>query len=215
MTIEEIEKKLLPLAEKYCSKDDYAHDFLHAKRVMNLCKHIGEEEGGNLKILIPAGLFHDIIIYPKNDPRSPLAQEESADLAEEILKKEFNCYTQGEIEQIKKIITECSFSKNIEKTCIEGKIIQDADGLEAIGAVAIARTFYSSGQMIRPFYNESDPFCEKRKPLPKDFALDLFPARLFEIRNRLYTQTAKRIAKKREDFLHRFIEQFKEEIEGY
>ena len=74
-----IKNHLLNLAEKKMVKNDPSHDFLHAKRVLMLAEAIHKKEGGDLDVLIPAALFHDAVIYPKNDPRSKLAPEESAE----------------------------------------------------------------------------------------------------------------------------------------
>lgn len=205
-------EKLMPYVEDLACKTDPAHDVLHAKRVLNNVLKIHKKEGGSLKILIPAALFHDIIIYPKDDIKSPYAQEESAEKAVEILKLIDVHYSQSELDHVYKIIDECSFSKNIDKTCLEGKILQDADGLEGVGAFAIMRAFASTGQMQRPFYNEEDTFCEWRDPKPKEYALDLFSARLFKIKERMCTKEALLLLKDREEFLRDFIKQTKVEL---
>ncbi len=113
---------------------------------------------------------------------------------------------------VKKCILECSFSKGIIPDLLESRILQDSDGLEATGAISIMRTYSSTGQMKRPFYNSRDPFCETREPDTMNFALDLFYERLLKVGERMHTETAKVIAKRRTEFLLVFLEEFKQEL---
>jgi uncharacterized protein len=213
VNLQYLESKCLEFAHQKCTKTDSAHDILHAKRVLKIVKRIQKKEGGKLKILIPAALFHDIVIYPKNHRKSDTAQRKSAIVAERFLKKSFGDYfSDEEIKQVFKIIEECSFSKNIKKTCLEGKILQDADSLEAMGSIAIMRSFHSGGQMNRPFYSEIDPFCKHRKPEPKIYTVDLFYARSFKIKERLELNESIKIANAKEKILYRFILNLKKEI---
>ena len=86
-------------------------------------------------------------------------QEESAEGAERILSNLDN-YPEEKIDKVKTCIMECSFSKNLDPSSLESAILQDADGLEATGAISIMRTYSSTGQMERPFYNPEDPFVK-------------------------------------------------------
>ncbi|MCK9344648.1 MAG: phosphohydrolase, partial [Candidatus Pacebacteria bacterium] len=104
-----------------------------------------------------------------------------------------------------------SFSKGITPDLIEAKGLQDADRLEATGAISIMRTFASSGQMNRPFYSPEDPFCENGHT---DFrsGIDLFYRRLLIVEKTMHTELAKKMARKRTQFLEKFLEQFREEL---
>lgn len=213
MNLNALEESCIKFARMKCSKFDSSHDFFHAMRVLKLVKKIQKKEGGNLKILIPGALFHDIVIFPKNHKRSDSAQLKSAIVAKRFLEKNFKeYYSSNEIEQVYKIIKECSFTKNIEKTCLEGKILQDADSLESIGSIAIIRAFHSGGQMNRPFYNEFDPFCKNRTPEPKIYTLDVIYARVLKIKDRLLLQESKKIAVKKEDMINKFMLSLKREL---
>lgn len=108
----------------------------------------------------------------------------------------------------------CSFRKGIVPESIEAKILQDADGLEATGAISIMRTFSSTGQMGRQFYEPSDPFCEKRTPEDLKYGLDLFYTRLLVVESRMHTKTAKEIAGRRTRFSMAFLDELKAELEG-
>ena len=206
-----LKQALLKHAKQKTSKDDASHDFSHALRVLNNAEFIASHEGGDLNIVIPAALFHDIVMYPKNDPRSNNSARESANEAEKILLS-IQGYDSSKIALVKKAIIEHSFSSGLKPTSQESKILQDADRLECTGAIAIMRTFSSSGQMSRRFYNLSDPFCEERLPNSRDSALDFFYKRLLKMQDSMNTKTARKLAEKRTSFLHDFLGQLKDEI---
>ena len=209
--LQNLKNKLLKIAKTTIATDDISHDFSHAERVLKSVELIAKHENADLEILIPAAIFHDIIIYPKNDQRSKNAQDESAIFAGKIL-NEIDDYPKEKIQKVEYAIKTCSYSKNIKHKTIEAKILQDADSLEATGAISIMRTFASTGQMQRAFYNNEDPFCENRKPEAKKYALDLFYNRLLIVKNRMYSKTAKKIAERRTEFLELFIEELKMEL---
>ena len=191
--------------------NDPSHDGNHALQVLKNVELLAETEGGDLDILVPAALLHDVVIYAKNDPRSDQAAAESAELTKEILEG-ISEFPQEKIPAVMEVIERCSFDKTEEPKTIEGKILRDADKLEATGAVSIMRTFSSGGQMGRPLYHRDDPFAEKRQADSKQQSLDLFFQRLLIAKDRMYTDTAKNIADQRTEILHQFLEQLKKEI---
>lgn len=209
----ELKNQLIKIAKEKIPDVDVSHDFDHAMRVLSNAERIAKDEGGDLNIIFPAALFHDIIVYPKNHPNKHKSQEESAESAEKILNS-FGNFPQTKIEKVKTCILECSFSKGIVPKMLESQILQDADGLEATGAISIMRTYSSTGQMKRPFYNIEDPFCKNRTPDAAKFALDLFYERLLKVAERMHTKTAKKIAKRRTDFLITFLKEFELELKG-
>ena len=202
---------LFAAAKQRISQEDPSHDFLHACRVARMAERITESEQADLDVIVPAALFHDVVNYPKNDPRSARAADESADMVAGIL-RDLPDYPQEKIEAVQIAIRQCSFSKNIVPEQLEARVLQDADMLEAAGAFAIMRTFCSTGQMKRPFYNAEDPFCEHREPDPKSFAVDLFYARLLKVQDRVHTNLAKEIVKQRTAFLNAFLDQIRSEL---
>lgn len=209
----ELKNKLIKIASEKISDIDVSHDFEHALRVLSNAEMIAYKEWWDLDIIVPAALFHDLVVYPKDHPDKYKSQSESA-LATENILREFDDYSQEKIEQVKTCIMECSFSKGIIPELLESKIIQDSDWLEATGAISIMRTYSSTWQMKRPFYNSEDPFCKNRKPDANQFALDLFYERLLKVEWRMHTQTSRNIANRRTRFLEKFLEEFKLELEG-
>lgn len=208
-----LKTKLIAISRELVSKEDPAHDFLHHERVLALAVRIAKAEKADLDIIVPAALFHDAVNYPKNDPRSKMAAEESATLAGKVLKK-IRKYPQKKIPLVQTAIAQCSFSKGIMPELLEAKILQDADRLEATGAIAIMRTFSSTGQMKRQFYHPHDPFAKARELAPLEHAVDLFYVRLLKVEKMMHTKLARSIAKRRTRFLHDFLAELKLELEG-
>ena len=203
------EKLFLIAAEKITG--DPSHDFEHIRRVTNLAEKIGASVFADLDIVIPAALFHDVIVYAKDDPRSKNETEESALEAEKIL-YEIEDYPKEKISQVKICVEQCSFSKGIMPDLLEAKVLQDADRLEATGAISIMRTFTSGGQMNRNLYNPKDPFRESTEPENFTFSLDLFYKRLLLVEATMHTDLARIIAKRRTEFLKSFLNEFREEL---
>ena len=200
---------LIGKAREIIDCDDPSHDLNHTLRVLNTAEHISKYEGGDLEVIIPAALFHDAINHPKNDPKSNYSADESAIVARDILIT-FPGYDPEKIVKVEQAIIEHSYNKGIKPQILESMIVQDADRLDATGAVSIMRTFSSAGQMNMEFYNSKDPFCEQRKP--GNYALDLFYKRLLKVGDLMNTKTAKTLAEKRTDFLYSFLEQLRDEI---
>ncbi|MEX0656496.1 MAG: HD domain-containing protein [Nitrosopumilaceae archaeon] len=168
--------KILELLKKeveiLTTKNDAAHDFEHIMRVYRNAKKICESEKVNQKLVLCASLLHDIVSFPKSDKRSKTSSKKSSILAEKILKK--HNFSKNEIQIICNAILDHSFSKNKVPKTIEGKILQDADRLDAIGAIGIARAFAAGGHENRSFYNKLDPFCIKRNPDDKKWTRSFF-----------------------------------------
>lgn len=209
----ELRNQLIKIAKEKIPDVDASHDFEHALRVLTNAENIAKGEGGDLDVIVPAALFHDLVVYQKNHPEKHKSQEESAEEAEKILSS-LDGFPKQKIGEVKNCILECSFSKGIQPKTLESKIIQDADGLEATGAISIMRTFSSTGQMKRAFYNSNDPFCENRAVDALTFGLDLFFERLLMVTDRMHTKTARKIAERRTEFLRVFLEELKIELEG-
>ena len=190
--------------------NDSAHDFDHIMRVYKNAQKISKKEKANTKLVLSAVLLHDIVSYPKSDKRSKLSSIKSAEESKKILKK-YN-FSLDEIQVISDAIRDHSFSQNKTPQTIEGKILQDADRLDAIGAIGIARVFAVSGSEKRPFYSQNDPFCQKRTPDDQRWALDHFYKKLLRLESMMNTKSGKIEAKKRTKVLKDFLSQLKKEL---
>lgn len=203
---------LIEIAHQRQTKTDPSHDVNHVIRVMNLAEKIATSVNADLEVVLAAACFHDVIVYPKNSPQSKNETDESAQLASTLL-REIDGYPIEKIENVQLAIRQCSYSKGIIPDLLEAKVLQDADRLEATGAISIMRTFSSGGQMNRPFYRSEDPFCEKGEPVPHGSGLDLFYRRLLLVEKGMHTDLARKMAKRRTEFLHAFLQELKIELE--
>ena len=188
------------------AKNDPAHDFEHVMRVYRNAEKICKTENGNKKLILSAVLLHDIIKV-KNRKDSAL---KSAKFSEKILKE--NHFLDNEIIIISDAIKEHSFSKGKIPSTIEGKILQDADRLDAMGAIGLARVFSFSCSNNRSFYHPNDPFSKNRSLDDNKWALDHFYEKLLTLEKKMNTSTGKTLAKKRTKILENFLKELKTEI---
>jgi len=191
--------------------NDPAHDYEHVIRVFNNAKKLALKENANEKLVLSAALLHDVVSYPKYDKRSNTSADKSAKLAEKILKK--HKFSKGEITTISDAIRSHSFSKHKKPSTLEGQILQDADRLDALGAIGIARVFSVGGYEKRHIYNNLDPFCFNRKPNDKKWTLDHFYKKLLLLEKNMNTKSAKIEATKRTTILKNYLEDLKREIQ--
>lgn len=199
-------KKIKEVAEK----EEPAHDFLHFLRVVKIAKALCETEKGQMEIVVPAAWLHDLVIIPKNDPRRSMASRLSGQAAKEFLTKIE--YPEIFIEEIAHAVEAHSFSANIPARTLEAKIVQDADRLDGLGAIGIARCFAVAGGLRRAFYSEEDPLCESRVPDDRQFTIDHFFVKLFKTANSMQTKTGQIEGKKRAETMRKFLLDLKREI---
>ena len=190
-------------------ENDPAHDFEHVMRVYHNAQKICKKEKANKKLVLCAALLHDIVSYPKSHKFSKLSSIHSANKSKQILKK--YSFSDKEIMIISDAIRDHSFSQNKTPETLEGKILQDADRLDALGAIGIARVFATAGSLKRPFYNPNDPFCNKRKPDDKTWTVDHFFQKLLKLESLMNTKAGRTEAKKRTLVLKKFLNQLKHE----
>lgn len=203
-------KKLKEYVRKKVEKNDPAHDFEHIMRVYNNAKRIARIERVEPRLVLAAALLHDIISYPKSDPRSKNSSVESAAKAEQIL-VEYD-YTKDEIKIISDAIRDHSFSRGATPQTLTGKVLQDADRLDAIGAIGIARTFSVGGAEKRHFYNSEDPFCMTHRPDDTRWTLDHFYRKLLLLEKNMNTKSARLEAKRRIKTMKQFLHELRHEI---
>ncbi len=191
-------------------ENDSAHDFEHTIRVYKNAQKICKKEKANEKLVLSAALLHDIVSYPKSDKRSKTSSIESAKKSKKILEK--LGFSKEEIVIILDAIKDHSFSQNKIPKTLEGKILQDADRLDALGAIGIARVFATGGSLKRPFYNKDDPFCKTRIPNDHIWTVDHFFQKLLKLESLMNTKSGKAEAKKRTRILKEFLNQLKQEL---
>jgi len=187
-----------------------AHDALHVARVMASARRIAVAENADVDVCVTAALLHELFNYPKNHPDSSRSGEVCAEHATALLAEQGYDATFGA--RVAYCIRVHSFSRGIMPETLEAKVLQDADRLDAIGAIGIARCFATSADMKRPFYAPEDPFCRAREPDDKQWGLDHFYRKLLRIGDGLHTATARAIAGERIAFMRAYLDQLEREI---
>ncbi len=203
-------KILSSKAQELYPNSDPAHDFLHVQRVVQMAYRLCQLENANWNVVMPAAFLHDFINVPKNDPRRKIASRLSAEAATEYLKS-IN-YPLEYLADVEHAIEAHSYSANKQPKTLEAKILQDADRLDSLGAIGVARLFATSTLMTRPFYNEQDPWAKSRVLDDKSFAIDHFYTKILKLVDLLNTTAAQEEGAKRLTFVKTYLEQLKQEI---
>ena len=205
-------KSLDPLKNEVCEimDNDPAHDFGHVMRVYKNAQKLCRQEKADERLVLGAALLHDVVSYPKSDSRSEMSSVESAKKSVPILRR--HGFSDGEIIIIQDAISDHAFSRNKIPETPEGRILQDADRLDALGAIGIARVFATAGSLGRPFYSADDPFCKVRSPDDKTWTVDHFFQKLLKLESMMNTKSGRAEAKKRTVILTEFLKTLKCEI---
>lgn len=197
------------------AKDSSGHDWWHVYRAWNMAKQIGAVESADLFVVELAAVLHDVADWKFHDGDDTVGPKK----AREVLEK----YQVDEsvIEHVCEIIADMSFKGAGVETpmpTLEGKIVQDADRLDAIGAIGIARTFAYGGHKSKPMHDpKSKPVMHTSK---EDYfknnvsTINHFYEKLLLLKDRMNTITAKQIAQERHAFMEQFLDQFFREWEG-
>lgn len=215
MPFEPFENKLLKSTENYIrsyfENEGSGHDWWHIHRVRNMALKLAEKEGGNLFLIEMAALLHDLDDWKLNSENESKTAKWLKNINVDNL----------QAESILKIIEQVSFKgAGVENkaTTVEARIVQDADRLDAIGAIGVARTFAYGGHKSRPIYHpdikpvmHTDFESYKNNTAP---TINHFYEKLLLLKNSLNTATAIEIAKNRHIFMETFLKQFFAEWEG-
>lgn len=191
------------------------HDWWHTWRVWRLARRIGEEEKANFFIVELAALLHDIADWKSNNGDIYIGGKSARNWLESLKIDE------PSIKQIVDIVDNVSFKgagvKDKMKS-LEGKVVQDADRLDAIGAVGVGRVFTYGGSKGRVMYNPETPI-----QIAQDFetyksagqtSINHFYEKLLLLKNRMHTKTGKKLAEARHKFMEGFLEEFYTEWNG-
>lgn len=188
------------------------HDWFHIERVWKLSKKIAEQEGGNLEVIELSALLHDIADPKFHNGDETLALKISKDFLEEI-------HVEGElIEQVLFVIKNISFKNRAEapeNPPLELQIVQDADRLDAIGAIGIARTFnfggFKNNLMYHPEIKPNLGMNKEEYKKSNGTTINHFYEKLLLLKDLMNTETAKKIASERHNFMLQFLDEFYKE----
>ncbi|SDO89323.1 uncharacterized protein SAMN05216196_11254 [Lutimaribacter pacificus] len=190
---------------------DSAHDLAHLDRVWANAQAIAAGEGGaDMDVLCAAAYLHDLVNLPKDAPDRAQASTLSARAAGPHLQT--LGFDAQRIAAAQHAIAAHSFSAGIAPETPEACILRDADRLDALGAIGIARAFAVSGALDRALYDPGDPFAATRAPDDQSFALDHWPAKLLRLPDGMTTATGRRLARARIATMLRFARDLADEI---
>ena len=198
---------LLPLLP---NSGDGAHDLAHLQRVWVSARAIAAIEGGDADVLAAAVLLHDCVAVEKSSPLRAQASRLAAARAREILVA--RQWPEARIAAVEHAIAAHSFSAGIAPETLEARILQDADRLDAIGGIGIARCFYTAGRMGSLLYDPEDPRGERRPLDDARYATDHFRAKLLKLQDGFQTVAGAAMARQRTAMLAEFLATFEAEL---
>ena len=191
------------IATFWQGQSDAAHDLAHLRRVWGNCQRIARAEGGaDMQVLMAAAYLHDLVNLPKDAPNRRAASTLSAEAAVDWLRGAG--FPADKLDAVAHAIAAHSFSAGIAPETPEARILQDADRLEALGAIGLARMFAVAGQMGAQLYDTADPLAQRRPLDDRTYALDHLEVKLFPLVETMQTTTGREIAEERADWVASF-----------
>lgn len=202
-------------ARPFYKDADSVHDFSHILRVLTLAERLATAEGADWRVVRTAILLHDISRGEDNaiglaaDGETDHAML-SARRARQLLPGEDSAF----VEAVAHCIEAHRYRNNIAPQTIEAMVVFDADKLDAIGAVGIARAFAYGGFLQQPLWGEVSPGYTPDQPGEVHTAHHEYHVKLRAIKDQLYTKTGRQMAAARHDFMARFFDQMTAEVQG-
>jgi uncharacterized protein len=216
MTEQQIIQKTKRFVEDKFQGEGSGHDWWHMYRVWKLAKHIASLEGGVDIFIVEIGaLLHDIADWKFHDGDMEAGPKAAREWLESLGVRE------SAILQVEDIVRNVSFKGakvQQDMKSKEGQIVSDADKLDAIGAIGIARTFAYGGGHDTPIYEPSMKPVQHQSfedyKNSKSHTINHFYEKLLLLKDKLYTKTAREIAEHRHKFMKQYLEEFYKEWEG-
>ena len=206
-------QEIKTFALSYFSDARGSHDWDHTQRVVNLCMHIGQAEGANLEVLEIAAYLHDVGRSYQDESQGDVCHaEKGAEMARELLEK----YSIPDEQKANIIhcVRSHRFRGNHAPQTIEAKVLFDADKLDAIGAVGIARAFLFAGEVGAKLHNPSVEPEQTEPYTEEDTGYREYKLKLSRIKQRMLTSEGRRMAEQRHAFMEMFFQRFTQEYKG-
>jgi uncharacterized protein len=193
--------------------DDGAHDICHLHRVWHNASTLLETTPqADALVVLAACYLHDVVNLPKNHSEREQASRRAALLATAALREAG--FPEEKLTAVAHAIEAHSYSAGIAPDTIEAKIVQDADRLDALGAVGLARMFYIAGRMGSALAHPSDPLAQQRDADDRTYALDHINCKLEKLPASMQTAAGRTLAQARLAWLHGFRDVFVAEWSG-
>jgi len=189
--------------------DDASHDLAHIHRVWRHARAIQAEDGGDLRVVAAAVIMHDSVALEKNSPLRHTSSRLAAEKASGVLRD--LGWDEAGIAAVAHAIEAHSFSARVEPLTLEARIVQDADRLDSLGAMGVARCFHVAGRLGRLLYDPADPRADRRPLDEQAFTIDHFQTKLLSLASGFRTEGGRRRAAEGHARLERFFAEFLEE----
>ena len=201
-------------AQKCFSYANGSHNWEHTCRVYNLCMHIGQKERADLEVLKIAAYLHDIGRPWQDKSKGTVCHaQKGAQMAKSFLDKYE--ISEDKMWNIIHCIRSHRFRGDTMPETLEAKILFDADKLDAIGAIGIARAFQFAGELGAKFHNPNVEPEDTKPYTEEDTGYREFKLKLSKIKDHMLTAEGRRMAEERHAFMEHFFEMFLQEHEGY
>ena len=194
------------------SSSDAAHDLAHIRRVVANARWLAGEEGADLAVVLPAAWLHDCVVLPKDSARRSEASRLAAGAAGAFLRRAG--YPVGLIPAVEHAIAAHSFSAGIPPQTLEARVVQDADRLDALGAIGIARTLLLGGTMGKPLYHPDEALPQSRPPDEGAYVIDHFYTKLLKLADMMHTAAGRREGERRTRLMRVYLNELAREING-
>jgi uncharacterized protein len=193
---------------------DSAHDFDHVLRVLRLAERIGEEEGADLSVVRAAALLHDV-----GRASSTREDADHAEVGSRLAREVLAGAPAASVEAVAEAIAAHRFRRGPEPVTIEARVLFDADKLDAIGAIGVARAYAHGGAQGQRLWASLEGMRAEGAPDTGDnpqrhTPVHEFAFKLSRLRERLYTDSGRRIAAERHDFMVAYFEVLDAEVRG-
>jgi len=209
MNLEDLQKQCLNYLSELVPADA-AHDISHIKRVVKNTIYLTESEQANLLVTLPSAWLHDCVAVAKDSPLraqgSRLAAEAATDFLATI------DYPSELIREAYHAIEAHSYTANIPARSLEAEVVQDADRLDSLGAIGIARCLLVGGRLNLQMFHHDDPFCDDRDPDDSRYTIDHFYAKLFKLPDTMKTEAGRTEAKRRANLMQRYLDDLRNEM---
>ncbi|EKH6432458.1 phosphohydrolase [Klebsiella oxytoca] len=196
------------------SQGDAAHDISHFRRVWATAQQLAEESDADRLVILTACYFHDIVSLAKNHPERSRSSAMAAEQTLTILQSDFPDFPPERYAAVLHAIEAHSFSAGMAPRSEEAKIVQDADRLEALGAIGLARVFAVSGALNNILFDADDPFADRRELDDKKYALDHFQCKLLRLPESMQTEKGRAMALHNARFLVQYMAKLSAELRG-
>jgi uncharacterized protein len=209
MRLEQLQQECLAFIGKSIPADA-AHDLSHVKRVVNNTVYLTDITKANSLVTFPAAWLHDCVAVAKDSPLRSQGSKLAADAATLFLSE--IGYPEERLADVYHAIEAHSFTADIPPRSLEAQVVQDADRLDSLGAIGIARCLLVGGRLNRPLCDSVDPFCDSREPDDSLYTLDHFYTKLFKLPDTMQTEAGRTEAHRRAALMQDYLDKLRSEI---